>query len=244
MTAFTAVLLVLFLLLVLAGVKPLGLYMAKVFEGAPLWPLRLGAPLERWIYRLCGVEPSREMGWKEYAAGLLLFNALGALAVYLLQRCQAWLPLNPQKFANLPADSAFNTAVSFVTNTNWQGYSGESAMSYLTQMAGLAVQNFLSAASGIVVAIALVRGLARHSSQTIGNLWTDLTRATLYVLLPLALVLALALVSQGVIQNFSAYRDVTTLEPLTWQQPKTDAAGKPVLDAAGNAVQETLTTHT
>ncbi len=215
MTAFTAVLLVLYLLLVLASVKPLGLYMARVFEGAPVWPLRLGAPLERWIYRLCGVEPAREMGWKEYAAGLVIFNTLGALALYLLQRCQAWLPLNPQKFANLTADSAFNTAVSFVTNTNWQGYSGESTMSYLTQMAGLAVQNFLSAASGIVVAIALIRGLARHGAQTIGNVWTDLTRATLYVLLPLALVLALALVSQGVIQNFSAYQDVTTVEPLT-----------------------------
>ena len=219
MTASTAGLLVLFLLLVLASVKPLGLYMAKVFEGAPIWPRRLGAPLERWIYRLCGVEPAREMGWKEYAAGLVIFNTLGALALYLLQRCQLWLPLNPQKFANLPADSAFNTAVSFVTNTNWQGYSGESAMSYLTQMAGLAVQNFLSAASGIVVAIALVRGLARHSSQTIGNLWTDLTRATLYVLLPLALVLALALVSQGVIQNFGAYQDVTTVERLTQTLP-------------------------
>jgi len=189
------------------------------------------------------VEPAREMGWKEYAAGLLLFNALGGLTVYLLQRCQQWLPLNPQKFANLSPDSAFNTAVSFITNTNWQGYSGESAMSYLTQMAGLAVQNFLSAASGIVVAIVLIRGLARHSVQTIGNLWSDLTRTTLYVLLPLALVLALALVSQGVLQNFSSYKEVTTVEPLTYQQPQTDAAGNPVKDAAGNPLQETLTTH-
>ena len=203
---------VLFLLLVLAAVKPLGLYMAQVFEGRPFWPLRVGAPLERGLYRLCGVDPGREMGWQEYAVGLLLFNALGALTVYLLQRLQLWLPLNPQRFANLSADSAFNTAVSFVTNTNWQGYSGESAMSYLTQMVGLAVQNFLSAASGIVVAIALIRGLARHTTQTIGNVWTDLTRSTLYVLLPLATVLALALVSQGVIQNFSAFKDVTTLE--------------------------------
>jgi len=186
----------------------------------------------------------REMGWKEYAAGLLLFNAIGGLVVYLLQRCQLWLPLNPQKFANLSPDSAFNTAVSFITNTNWQSYSGESAMSYLTQMAGLAVQNFLSAATGIVVAIVLIRGLARHSVQTIGNVWADLTRATLYVLLPLAVVLALALASQGVIQNFSPYKDVTTLEPLTWQQPKTDAAGNPVKDAAGNPVQESVTTKT
>jgi K+-transporting ATPase ATPase A chain len=244
MTGAAITLFVGFLLLVIAAVKPLGLYMANVFEGRPLWPVRLGAPLERAIYRLCGVEPARETGWREYAAGLLLFNALGALAVYLLQRCQLWLPLNPQRFANLAPDSAFNTAVSFITNTNWQGYSGESTMSYLTQMAGLAVQNFLSAASGIVVAIALIRGLARHSVSTIGNLWADLTRATLYVLLPLALLLAVALVSQGVIQNFSPYREVTTVEPLTYQQPKTDAAGSPVKDAAGNVLQETLTTHT
>ena len=212
MTAAAVALFVAFLVLVLAAAKPLGLYMANVFDGRAVWPVRVGAPLERAIYRLCGVAPTREMGWKEYAVGLLLFNALGALALYLLQRCQLWLPLNPQQFTNLSADSAFNTAVSFITNTNWQGYSGESAMSYLTQMAGLAVQNFLSAASGIVVAIVLIRGLARHSVQTVGNVWADLTRATLYVLLPLALVLALALVSQGVIQNFSPYREVTTLE--------------------------------
>jgi potassium-transporting ATPase potassium-binding subunit len=243
MTAAAVGLFVGFLLLVLAAVKPLGLYMANIFEGRAVWPLRAGAPLERAIYRLCAIEPTREMRWKEYAAGLLLFNALGALAVYLLQRCQLWLPLNPQKFTNLSADSAFNTAVSFITNTNWQGYSGESAMSYLTQMAGLAVQNFLSAASGIVVAIVLIRGLARHSVQTVGNVWADLTRATLYVLLPLALLLALALVSQGVIQNFSPYGEVTTLEPLTYQQPKTDAAGDPLKDAAGQPVMETLTTH-
>jgi K+-transporting ATPase ATPase A chain len=243
MTAAALTVIAGFLLLVLACVKPMGFYMARVFEGGAGWPLRAGAPLERWIYRLCGVDPASEMGWKQYAAGLILFNALGALVVYLLQRCQAWLPLNPQHFTNLTPDSAFNTAVSFVTNTNWQGYSGESAMSYLTQMAGLAVQNFLSAASGIVVAIALVRGLARHTARTIGNLWVDLTRATLYVLLPLALVLALALASQGVIQNFSGYQDVATLEALTYQQPKLDAAANPVKDAAGNPVQETLTTR-
>jgi potassium-transporting ATPase potassium-binding subunit len=233
-----------FLLVLLACVKPLGLYMANVFDGRPIWALRAGAPLERWLYRLCGIDPRLEMSWQQYAAGLLLFNALGALAVYALQRLQFWLPLNPQKFAALAPDSAFNTAVSFVTNTNWQGYSGEAAMSYLTQMAGLAVQNFLSAASGIVVAIALIRGLARHSARTIGNLWVDLTRSTLYVLLPLAVVLALVLVSQGVIQNFSSYKQVNAVEALSWQQPKSDAAGNAVKDAAGNPVQETLTTHT
>ncbi|HSY05218.1 MAG TPA: potassium-transporting ATPase subunit KdpA, partial [Steroidobacteraceae bacterium] len=236
MTAPTWILIGVFLLLVLACVKPLGLYMANVFAGRPIWALRAAAPFERWTWRLCGIDPAREMEWKQYAVGLLLFNTLGALTVYALQRLQAWLPLNPQHFSNLSPDSAFNTAVSFITNTNWQGYSGESAMSYLTQMAGLAVQNFLSAASGIVVSIVLVRGLARHSVRTIGNLWVDLTRATLYVLLPLALLLALALVSQGVIQNFRAYQDVTTLETLTWQQPKTDAAGNPL--------QETQSTRT
>jgi potassium-transporting ATPase potassium-binding subunit len=244
MTTAALTLVVVFLLLLLACVKPLGLYMANVFDGRAIWPLRAGAPLERWIYRLCAVDPAHEMGWKTYAAGLLLFNGIGALALYVLQRSQLWLPLNPQHFPNLSADSAFNTAVSFVTNTNWQGYSGESTMSYLTQMAGLAVQNFLSAASGIVVAIALVRGLARHSAQTIGNVWVDLTRSTLYILLPLSVLVALLLASQGVIQNFSAYKDVSTLETLTYQQPKTDAAGNAVKDAAGNPVQETLTTHT
>jgi len=244
MPALTWALIGVFLLLLLACVKPLGLYMANVFEGRPNWALRTVAPFERWTWRLCGIDPAREMDWKEYAVGLLLFNTLGALTVYGLQRLQAWLPLNPQHFTNLSPDSAFNTAVSFITNTNWQGYSGESAMSYLTQMAGLAVQNFLSAASGIVVSITLLRGLARHSARTIGNLWVDLTRATLCVLLPLALLLALVLVSQGVIQNFSAYHDVSTLETLTWQQPKTDAAGNALKDAAGNPVQETHSTRT
>jgi potassium-transporting ATPase potassium-binding subunit len=212
MTAAAAGLIALFLLLLLVCVKPLGLYMARVFEGQPVWLTRAGGAVERRIYGLCGIDPRSEMDWKQYALALLLFNALGTLAVYALQRSQAWLLLNPQKFPGVSADSAFNTAVSFVTNTNWQGYSGESAMSYLTQMAGLAVQNFLSAASGIVVAIALIRGLARHSHATIGNAWVDLTRCVLYILLPLALLLAVALTSQGVIQTFSPYRDVTTLE--------------------------------
>src|SRR3984893_163595 len=241
MTAAAATLVALFLTLLLACVKPLGLYMAAVFEGRPVWPQHALGGCERGLYRLCGIDPAAEMSWKQYALGSLLFNALGALALYALQRGQAWLPLNPQKFPGLSPDSSFNTAVSFITNTNWQGYSGESAMSYLTQMAGLSVQNFLSAASGIVVAIALIRGLGRHSCATIGNLWVDVTRAVLYILLPLALLLALALVSQGAIQNLSSYKDVRTLEPLSWQQPKTDAAGNALKDAAGNALQESLT---
>ncbi len=219
MNAAAMMLIGVFLGLLLLCVKPVGLYMARVFEGRPGWPLRAGASIERRIYRICGIDPEAGMGWKHYALALLMFNLLGAAAVYALQRLQVWLPLNPQKFANLAADSAFNTAVSFITNTNWQGYSGESAMSYLTQMAGLAVQNFLSAATGIVVAIALIRGLARHSAATIGNFWVDVTRATLYILLPVALLLALVLVSQGVIQNFSAYKDVTTVEARTQTLP-------------------------
>jgi K+-transporting ATPase ATPase A chain len=243
MTALAATLAGLLLVVLLACVKPLGLYMANIFEGRPIWPLRAFGGCERGIYRLCGIDPAAQMSWKQYALALLLLNALGALLLYALQRGQAWLPLNPQKFPGVPPDSSFNTAVSFITNTNWQGYSGESAMSYFTQMAGLTVQNFLSAASGMVVAIALIRGLARHSCATIGNLWVDVTRAVLYILLPLALLLALVLVSQGVIQNFSPYKDVTTLEPLSWQQPKTDAAGNALKDAAGNALQESLTSR-
>ncbi|MDB6091998.1 MAG: transporting ATPase, subunit [Gammaproteobacteria bacterium] len=232
-----------FLVVVLVLVKPLGMYMAAVMEGRPIWPLRAGARLERLIYRLCGVDPGAPMGWKRYAIALLLFNALGALAVYAFQRMQSWLPLNPQQFANVSPDSSFNTAVSFVTNTNWQGYSGESTMSYLTQMVGLTVQNFLSAATGIVVAVALIRGFARHNAQSIGNFWVDITRTTLYILLPLSTVLAVVLAGQGVVQNFSAYKDVTTLEAVSFQQPKVDAAGGPLKDAAGNAVVESLTTQ-
>jgi K+-transporting ATPase ATPase A chain len=213
-------------------------------EGRPNFAVRIGSRFEELVYRLCGIDPAGQMGWKQYAIALLLFNVLGAVIVYALQRLQFWLPLNPQKFAAVSPDSSFNTAVSFITNTNWQGYSGESTMGYLVQMAGLAVQNFLSAATGIVVAIALVRGFARHTVQTIGNFWVDITRSTLYILLPLSVVLALVLASQGVIQNFDGYKDVTTLEQLTYQVPKIDAAGNPVKDAAGNAVTETATTQT
>jgi len=243
MTSASLTLIAVFLAVLLACVKPLGLYMAKVMEGEPIAALRFATRFEALIYRLCRIESSVEMDWKHYAIALVLFNAIGALALYLLQRLQLWLPLNPQHFANVSPDSSFNTAVSFITNTNWQGYSGESTMSYLTQMAGLAVQNFLSAASGIVVAIALIRGLARHSAATIGNFWVDLTRSTLYVLVPLAIIIALLLVSQGVVQNFSAYKDVTTVEKVAYQQPKLDAAGNPLKDAAGNPVLEDLATQ-
>jgi potassium-transporting ATPase potassium-binding subunit len=244
MPASTLGLIAAFLAITLLLVKPLGLYLAKVMEGRPIWPLRIGAPLERAIYRLCGVDSGTEMSWQRYAVALIVFNVAGGLFVYALQRLQLWLPLNPQHFGNVSPDSSFNTAVSFITNTNWQGYSGESTMSYLTQMAGLAVQNFLSAATGIVVAIALIRGFARRNATAIGNFWVDMTRSTLYVLLPIAIVGALVLVWQGVPQNFSAYHDVTMLETVSYQQPKVDAAGTPLKDEAGNAVLEDASTRT
>jgi K+-transporting ATPase ATPase A chain len=243
MTPASLGLIALYLVLLLLLVKPLGSYIASVMEGRPVWPLRAGARLESLIYRACGIDPGAQMGWKRYMIALLVFNTLGTLFVYALQRLQLWLPLNPQAFANVSPDSSFNTAVSFVTNTNWQGYSGESTMSYLTQMAGLTVQNFMSAATGLVVAVALIRGFARHSAQSIGNFWTDMVRANLYVLLPLSVVFALFLAGQGVVQNFSAYKDVTTLETLAYQQPKTDAAGNPLKDAAGNPILENMTTQ-
>ena len=175
----------------------------------------LGQRLEAPLWRLAGVDPAQESGWLRYLLGLLVFNALGVLSVYALQRLQHALPLNPQGFAAVTPDSAFNTAISFMTNTNWQGYGGESTMGYLVQMLGLTVQNFLSAATGIVVVIALVRGFSRHSAQSIGNVWVDLTRVTLWVLLPLSLVLALFFAGQGVIQNVSPYVTVHTLEAAT-----------------------------
>ena len=239
-----ALLLIVFLGLAILCARPLGIYIADVMEGRPNLALRLGAGLEARLHRLCGVDALAPMAWPQYAIALILFNVLGAVGVYALQRLQFWLPLNPQHFTAVSADSAFNTAVSFITNTNWQAYSGESAMGYLVQMAGLAVQNFLSAATGITVALALIRGFARHSAQSIGNFWVDLTRSSLYLLLPLAAVLALVLVSQGVIQNFDAYKDATTVEALSYQSPKTDAQGNALKDAAGNAVTESLTTRT
>ncbi|MBE3583504.1 MAG: potassium-transporting ATPase subunit KdpA [Limnochordaceae bacterium] len=201
-----------FLVVLLAATPILGGYMARVFSGHKTLLDPVLRPVERLLYRLAGVDEKEDMDWKRYAAALLVFNGLGMLAVYLLQRVQGVLPLNPQGFGAVPRSLAFNTAASFVTNTNWQAYSGETTMSYLTQMMGLAVQNFLSAATGIAVALALIRGLVRRSARGIGNFWVDLTRSVLWVLLPLSLVLALVLVSQGVVQTLSPYRTVQTLE--------------------------------
>jgi len=214
-------------------VKPLGSYMANVMEARPCLALRIGGRFEAALYRLCGVDSGQQMGWAQYAIALLLFNAFGGLILYGLQRLQAWLPFNPQHMAAVSPDSSFNTAVSFITNTNWQGYSGESTMGYLVQMAGLTVQNFLSAATGIAVAVALVRGFARHSAIAIGNFWADITRATLYVLLPLAVVLALILAGNGVIQNLSAYQDVTTVEAQTQTLPMGPVASQESIKELG-----------
>lgn len=233
--------LIFYVVVLLALAKPLGIYMANIYEGKPALLNRIGAPFERLIYRASGVDAAKEMAWVQYTVALLVFNLLGALVVYGLQRLQANLPLNPANMAAVSPDSSFNTAISFATNTNWQGYGGESTMSYLTQMLALTVQNFLSAATGIVVVIALIRGFARQSMQTIGNFWVDLTRTTLYILLPLALVLALALVSQGVVQTFSAYPTVPLAESVEYDNPKLDAAGLPLKDDKGNPVTEKAT---
>ncbi|WP_233856208.1 potassium-transporting ATPase subunit KdpA [Paraburkholderia sp. HD33-4] len=233
----------LFMAVLIALVKPLGLYMARAADGkAPLLS-RFGRPVERLIYRAAGIDPDAEMGWKTYAIALLLVNAVGLLFLYALQRVQQWLPLNPQALPAVSPDSAFNTAVSFVTNTSWQGYSGETTLSYLSQMLGITVQSFLSAASGMAVMFALMRGLARRGAQTVGNLWVDLTRSTLYVLLPLSAAFAVAFMGQGVIQNFDTYREVHTLQAVTWQQPKLDAQGQPMHDAAGNVVQQSMSSQ-
>ena len=240
MTNHAWLLLGLYLAILLSLAKPLGLYIANAMEGR----LGFSARIETAVCRLCGIDRDEDMGWLKYAFAVVLFNALGLFAVYALQRLQLWLPLNPQAMANVSPDSAFNTAVSFVTNTNWQGYGGESTMGYLTQMLGLTVQNFLSAATGIVVVIALIRGFARHSATGIGNAWLDLFRVTAWILVPLSLVIAIFLAGQGVIQNFDTYQDVTTLEVTKYDSPKLDAAGQPLKDDKGNALTEPTTTPT
>jgi len=228
-------LLALFLAVLLAAAWPLGLWLARLYSGRlPGWMHKVEAPL----YRLAGTSADAPMKWSQYALAVLAFNALGVLAVYVLQRVQVWLPLNPAGMAAVSPDSAFNTAISFVSNTNWQGYAGESTMSYLTQMLALAVQNFFSAATGIAVVFALVRGFAAHATAAIGNFWVDITRVTAWLLLPLSLVFAVFLVGQGVIQNFEPYKDVATLETTAYQQPRIGADGQALKDDKGNPVME------
>jgi K+-transporting ATPase ATPase A chain len=232
----------LFVIVLITIAYPLAIYIARIADAAAI--RGVAGSVERLLYRAAGVDSRKDMPWTQYAIALLLFNALGALVVFAIQRLQFWLPLNPQAFVNVSPDSSFNSAVSFVTNTNWQGYAGESTMSYFTQMVAFAVQNFLSAATGISVAFALIRGFALRSAQGIGNLWVDLTRSTLYILLPLSTILAVVFMGQGVIQNFDAYKQATTLESLTYANPKLDASGAPLKDAQGNPVTESLTTQT
>jgi K+-transporting ATPase ATPase A chain len=233
MTGNAIVQLVFYVVVLVALAKPLGAYMARVYEGRPCGLDRAFGWLERLTYKMSGIRPQEEMGWKTYAATMLLFNLAGLLAVYALQRLQGVLPLNPQALGAVSPDSSFNTAVSFATNTNWQGYGGETTMSYLTQMLGLTVQNFVSAAAGMAVLVAMIRGFARRSSATVGNFWVDLTRTTLYILLPLSFVLALILVSQGVVQTFSPYAKAAVVQPTEYDEPITDKDGKPVLDEKG-----------
>jgi potassium-transporting ATPase potassium-binding subunit len=236
---------IVFLALIFAVTKPMGVFMARVFARERTFLDPVLRPVERLLYRLTGVDEAHEMRWTEYATAMLLFSGVSMLVLYLIQRIQglSWMPFNPQHFAAvMPEHLAFNTAASFTTNTNWQVYSGETTMSYFTQMAGLAYHNFVSAATGIAVAIAFIRGIARRQMQTIGNFWVDMVRASLWVLLPFCVVGSLLLVSQGVVQNLKAYDSVKLVEPQQVQRVGTD--GKPVVDTNGKPAMDTVTTQT
>ena len=233
----------LYIAVLLALAKPLGELMARVFQGERTFLHPALGWLERLTYKASGVDPAQEMRWTQYAVACLIFNLVGLVAVYALQRLQHVLPLNPAGLGAVSPDSSWNTAVSFATNTNWQGYGGESTMSYLTQMLALAVQNFVSAAVGIAVLIAMIRGFARRSAQTIGNFWVDLTRCTVYVLLPLSFILALALVSQGVVQTFGPYATAHTAEKIDYEEAKNSPDGKPLTDKDGKPVMEKKSTQ-
>jgi|CXWL01.1.fsa_nt_gi K+-transporting ATPase ATPase A chain len=230
-----------YFVVLLALVKPLGWYMARVYEGKPFGLDRFLGPVERAMYRLCGVRSADEMDWKRYGAAMLFFNAAGLLFLYSLQRLQGLLPLNPANLGGVAPDLAFNTAVSFVTNTNWQAYGGETTLSYLTQMLGMTVQNFVSAATGMAVLVALIRGLSRSTTTTLGNFWSDLVRSTLYILLPLALLLSVLLVSQGVVQNMNSYQTAMLIQPAAYAKSVTDANGQAVLDTQGKPKPELVT---
>ncbi len=233
MTGMSLLRIAVYLAVVFALVRPLGAYMARVYLGERTFLDRVVGPLERLLYRFSRVNPQEDMPWHTYTKALLLFSIAGMLLLYAFQRLQAVLPFNPQSFIAVPPDLSFNTAASFTTNTNWQNYGGERTMSYLTQMAGLTVKNFVSAAVGLAIMVALIRGLARRSANAIGNFWVDVVRSTLYILLPLSIVMALLLVSQGVVQTLSSYKTATLVQPTSYDEPVTDANGKPVLDAKG-----------
>ena len=230
-----------FFTLLMAAVKPLGAYMARVYQGETTFLSPILVPCEKLLYSVCGVDGNEEMGWKRYSMGLVTFNVLCLATLFLVLLLQGVLPLNPQKFPALSWHLALNTAVSFTTNTNWQNYSGESAASYFTQMFGLTVHNFASAATGMAVAIALIRGFVRRKTSAIGNFWVDLTRSILYILLPLALIFSVVLVSQGVIQNFSSYKTVALVQPVTYEKQRLDAQDNPMKDAQGTPITESVT---
>lgn len=233
MTALAFLKAAVYVLLVLAVTKPLGLYMRRVFTGERTFLDPVLGPVERLVYRLGGVDPKKEQDWKAYASSMLVFSVLGVLGVYAFERLQHLLPLNPDRLPAVPPALAWNTAVSFVTNTNWQAYAGEATMSHLTQMAALALQNFLSAATGIAVAVAVIRGIARAEAKTLGHFWVDLTRATLFVLLPISLLVAVVLMSQGVVQSFSASARVTTLDGATQTVPLGPVASQEAIKELG-----------
>jgi K+-transporting ATPase ATPase A chain len=230
-----------FFVVLLALVKPVGGFMARVFQGERTFLSPVFVPCENLLYRVCGVRKDEEMDWKRYAWAVVLFNLALAVSLFAILMTQQWLPLNPQKLPAFSWQLALNTAISFTTNTNWQAYSGESAASYFTQMVGFATHNFVSAATGIAVAIAVIRGFARRTTSMLGNFWVDMTRCTLYVLVPISLIAALLLVSQGVIQNFSAYRTVPLVQAVTYDKPKLDDKGNGIKDAKGNPVTESVT---
>lgn len=210
-----------YIFILLICIKPLGIYIASVYECKAGILDKVIGPIERLTYRLCAISPKQEMGWKTYAFSMLIFNALGIILLYILQRAQLYLPFNPQQFSGVAPDLAFNTAVSFTTNTDWQAYSGENSLSYFTQMAGLTVQNFLSAATGLSIMVAFTRGLNRQQTNSIGNFWVDAVRGILYILLPLSILLAIFLVSQGVLQNFKHYEVITLSDPVKYSETKT-----------------------
>ncbi len=232
---------ILFFVVLLALVKPLGVFMARVYQGERTFLTPVFGPCERFIYRICGVKPDEEMDWQHYARAMLLFNLVLFVALFAILMLQHLLPLNPQQLPPFTWQLALNTAVSFVSNTNWQNYGGESTASYFTQMAGFTVHNFVSAATGMAVVIALIRGFVRRKTSLLGNFWVDMTRGTLYILLPISFAAALVLVSQGVIQNFSPYKTVPLVQAVTYDRPKLDDQGTPLKDANGNAVTESVT---
>src|SRR5579883_3514087 len=222
-----------FFVVLLLLVKPLGIYIARVYENKHFFLDKWFGWLERLVYKICGVQPEKEMDWKGYALAMLLFNIVGGLILYAMERFQNHLPLNPAGQSAVPPDLALNTAISFITNTNWQNYGGESTMSYFTQMAGLAVHNFLSAATGMATLAAFIRGFVRRETKNLGNFWVDMTRTTLYILMPICVVIALALISHGTPQTFSNYPSATLVQPTSYDQPVTNSAGATVMGKDG-----------